>query len=128
MAVLGWMLTRVGWSCTLVVQCAAGVAGYLPVDRRDELRPSEPGNPKHILLEHVFRNTPWWTGPGAGCRARIPTRTSSTFTCLPAFPEVRTRLARVAADVVRRYQVDGVHLGLTRYLGREWSYDRADAF
>ncbi len=43
----------------------------------------------------------------------------------PAHAGVRTRLARVAADVVRRYAVDGVHLDRIRYPGAAFGWDRA---
>jgi uncharacterized lipoprotein YddW (UPF0748 family) len=48
----------------------------------------------------------------------------------PGIADVRTHLARVAADVVRRYPVDGVHLDRIRYPGSAWSYDEPslDAF
>jgi hypothetical protein len=36
---------------------------------------------------------------------------------------VRSRLAAVAADVARRYDIDGIHLDRIRYPGTAWSYD-----
>ncbi|HEX5577988.1 MAG TPA: family 10 glycosylhydrolase, partial [Gemmatimonadaceae bacterium] len=33
------------------------------------------------------------------------------------------QLARVAADIVRRYDVDGIHLDRIRYPGNAWSWD-----
>jgi uncharacterized lipoprotein YddW (UPF0748 family) len=41
----------------------------------------------------------------------------------PGIPAVRTHFARVAADVVRRYPVDGIHLDRIRYPGPRFSYD-----
>ncbi|MHB1192965.1 MAG: glycoside hydrolase family 10 protein [Longimicrobiales bacterium] len=41
----------------------------------------------------------------------------------PGHPAVRTRLAKVAADIVRRYQVGGIHLDFVRYPSTSYSYD-----
>lgn len=42
----------------------------------------------------------------------------------PGVPEVRTQLARVAADILRSYPgVKGIHLDRIRYPGTTWSYD-----
>ncbi|GMV04129.1 MAG: hypothetical protein AMXMBFR53_04100 [Gemmatimonadota bacterium] len=41
----------------------------------------------------------------------------------PGHPGVRTRLARVAADIVRKYQVGGIHLDFIRYPGTDYSWD-----
>lgn len=48
----------------------------------------------------------------------------------PANSEYRRHLADVCADVVRRYDVDGIHLDYIRYPGPKWGYSRAglDAF
>jgi len=41
----------------------------------------------------------------------------------PACPQVRDHIAAVAADIVARYSVDGVHLDNVRYPGRQYSFD-----
>lgn len=41
----------------------------------------------------------------------------------PAWPGVRDHLRRVVEDLLRRYDLDGVHLDLIRYPGRGYSYD-----
>jgi uncharacterized lipoprotein YddW (UPF0748 family) len=41
----------------------------------------------------------------------------------PAWSGVRRHLRRVVGDLVRRYDLDGVHLDLVRYPGRGYSYD-----
>lgn len=80
----------------------------------------EPGNPRHMLLEH-----PEWAVSDRNGRA-LPCPNSEEYIWLsPGFPEVRTRLAKVAADVARRYEVDGIHLDRIRYPGTAWSYDAA---
>lgn len=105
-----WLNALPGWRATYQWTC-------------DELRPSEPGNPKHILLEHPEYAMVDKAGRRMPCPH--PDKDVEYVYLSPAFPEVRTRLARVAADVVRRYDVDGVHLDRTRYPDRQWSYDRA---
>jgi uncharacterized lipoprotein YddW (UPF0748 family) len=76
------------------------------------------GNPRHILLEH-----PEWAMSDKYGR-RLPCPNGEEYVWLsPGFPEVRTRLAMVAADVARRYDIDGIHLDRIRYPGTAWSYD-----
>lgn len=79
---------------------------------------SAPGNPRHLLLEHPE----WAMVDDTGERQRCPNAEEYVWLS-PAIPEVRTRLARVAADITRRYAVDGVHLDRIRYPGTRWSYD-----
>ena len=53
-----------------------------------------------------------------------PCLTTSEYTwASPGVPEVRTRLAQVAGDIVRRYRVAGIHLDRIRYPGTTLSYD-----
>lgn len=86
----------------------------------DLLTESDPGNPRHILLEH-----PEWRGvDDAGTFHPCP-NTEEYVYLSPGNSGVRTRLARVAADIARRYEVDGVHLDRIRYPGTKWSYDTA---
>lgn len=72
--------------------------------------------PRHVLLEH-----PEW---------RMVTETGGTNAegctfLTPGAPGVRTHLAAVAADIARRYPVDGVHLDYIRYPNPDFSYDDA---
>jgi len=81
---------------------------------------SEPGNPRHILLEH-----PEWVMSDRRGR-RLPCPNGEEYVWLsPSFSGVRSRLAAVAADIVRRYGVDGIHLDRIRYPGDAWSWDAA---
>ena len=80
---------------------------------------SAPGNPRHVLLEHPD----WAMVDDAGARQACPNAEEYVWLS-PGIPGVRTRLARVAADVARRYAIDGVHLDRIRYPGARWSYDR----
>jgi uncharacterized lipoprotein YddW (UPF0748 family) len=94
---------------------AAGIEGQC----RALVEP-EPGNPRHMLLDH-----PEWVMSDRTGR-RLPCPNSEEYVWFsPAFPEVRSRLAAVAADVARRYAVDGIHLDRIRYPGEAWSYDSA---
>ena len=81
---------------------------------------SSSGSPRHMLLAH-----PEWV---------MTLRDGTPMDCFtshepeyayvsPGIPAVRTHLARVAADVVRRYPVDGIHLDRIRYPGPAWSHD-----
>lgn len=80
----------------------------------------QPGNPRHVLLDH-----PEWIMSDRTGR-KLPCPNSEEYVWLsPSFPEVRTRLARVAADIARRYDVDGIHLDRIRYPGDAWSWDAA---
>lgn len=84
------------------------------------LTESRPGQPRHILREH-----PEWAMAARDGKP-MPCPNGDEYVYLsPANPGVRTQLARVAADVVRRYPVDGIHLDRIRYPGTRWSYDRA---
>ncbi len=94
---------------------AAGIEGQCkPIPEPD------PGNPRHVLLDH----RDWIMRDRTG--KPLPCPNSEEYVWLsPAFPEVRHRLAAVAADVARRYDVDGIHLDRIRFPGEAWSYDSA---
>ena len=80
----------------------------------------EPGNPRHMLLT----NPEWVMADRRG--KRLPCPNGEEYIWLsPSFPGVRTQLARVAADIARRYEVDGIHLDRIRYPGNAWSWDPA---
>jgi uncharacterized lipoprotein YddW (UPF0748 family) len=80
----------------------------------------DPGNPRHVLLDH-----PNWVMSDRNGRL-LPCPNSEEYVWLsPSFPEVRTQLARVAADIARRYDVDGIHLDRIRFPGNAWSWDAA---
>lgn len=84
------------------------------------MRPSTGGAPQHMLIAH-----PNWA---------MVSNTGVPMTCLnsqnaeyayvsPGIAAVRAHTAAVAADIVRRYDVDGIHLDRVRYPGTSWSYD-----
>ncbi|MEO7367584.1 MAG: family 10 glycosylhydrolase [Gemmatimonadaceae bacterium] len=92
---------------------AAGIEGQC----RALVEP-DPGNPRHMLLDH----SDWIMRDRTG--RKMPCPNSEEYVWLsPGFPEVRHRLAAVAADVARRYDIDGIHLDRIRYPGEAWSYD-----
>ena len=93
---------------------AAGIEGQCkPMPEPD------PGNPRHLLLDHPEYVMSDRTG------RKLPCPNSDEYVWLsPSFPAVRTQLARVAADIARRYDVDGIHLDRIRYPGDAWSWDQ----
>ncbi|HSU15331.1 glycoside hydrolase family 10 protein [Longimicrobium sp.] len=84
------------------------------------LTPSLPGNPDHELIAHPE----WAMRTRRGAPQACPNDEEYVFLS-PGYAGVRTHLARVAADVVRRYAVDGVHLDRIRYPGPEFGWDSA---
>ena len=76
--------------------------------------------PRHMLKAHPG----WIMTDRAG--AAMPCATTSEYIWVsPGNPGVRTQLARVAADIARRYDVKGIHLDRIRYPGTTVSYDTA---
>ncbi len=102
-----WINALSGWESTSAAGCRA-------------LRPSEPGQPNHVLVDH-----PEWAMHTRGGRPMACPNGDEYVYLSPAHAGVRTHLARVAADVVRRYDVDGVHLDRIRYPGSDFGWDRA---
>jgi uncharacterized lipoprotein YddW (UPF0748 family) len=47
----------------------------------------------------------------------------SNYMLDPGHPGAADHIARVAAELVREYEVDGLHLDLIRYAGRSWGYN-----
>ena len=79
--------------------------------------PPPDGWPKHPLKAHpgsVLLNNDGGSALGKGAEA-------STFVD-PSDPAVQSHLAQVAADIVRRYSVDAIHLDYIRYPGKAWGY------
>ena len=83
------------------------------------LQPSAPGSPDHMLVAHPE----WRVVTVAGSTQPCPDTPNEYVYLSPGIPGVRTHLARVAADIVRRYAVDGIHLDRIRYPGQGWSHD-----
>jgi uncharacterized lipoprotein YddW (UPF0748 family) len=102
-----WLNALSGWESTSKSIC-------------DELVPSAPGQPNHELIDHPE----WAIHLRSGNPHRCPNEEEYVFLS-PAVAGVRTHLARVAADVVRRYDVDGIHLDRIRYPGPDFGWDPA---
>ncbi|HEX7089637.1 MAG TPA: family 10 glycosylhydrolase [Longimicrobiales bacterium] len=73
-------------------------------------------SPRHALLEHPD----WLLADENG----QPIMEGATTFFTPARAGVRERLAAVAADIARRYPVDGIHLDYIRYPA-SWPHDAA---
>jgi uncharacterized lipoprotein YddW (UPF0748 family) len=84
------------------------------------LAESRPGSPRHLLLAHPD----WVMTKRDGTPMDCYTSQDPEYAYVsPGIPAVRAHVGRVAADVVRRYAVDGIHLDRIRYPGPQWSYD-----
>jgi uncharacterized lipoprotein YddW (UPF0748 family) len=81
---------------------------------------SAAGQPRHMLLA----NPGWAVRTATGAAQPCPNAEEYVYVS-PGIAAVRTHLARVAADIARRYAVDGIHLDRIRYPGTAWSYDSA---
>ena len=73
--------------------------------------------PLHAFLEH-----PDWAMVKSDGTA-MPYVSNDSRWLTPGHPGVRTRLAAVAADIVRTYDVGGIHLDFIRYPSTDYSYD-----
>jgi uncharacterized lipoprotein YddW (UPF0748 family) len=102
-----WINALSGWESRTAAEC-------------NVLTRSAPGQPNHVLIDHPE----WAMHTRRGNPQRCPNGEEYVYLS-PGHPGVRTHLARVAADVVRRYDVDGVHLDRIRYPGADFGWDRA---
>jgi uncharacterized lipoprotein YddW (UPF0748 family) len=100
-----WINAFTGWTPTSTATCNALVE-------------SDAGNPRHVLLAN-----PWWRVVDNTGAAHACPNTEESVWMSPGIPGVRTQLARVAADITRRYGADGIHLDFIRYPGLKWSHD-----
>lgn len=103
-----WINALSGWESRTAADCRG-------------LRPSVAGQPNHVLVDHPE----WAMYTRRGRPMTCPNGEDEYVYLSPVHPEVRTHLARVAADVVRRYDVDGVHLDRIRYPGADFGWDPA---
>lgn len=102
-----WVNALPGWGSGSEATCAL-------------LRPSTGGAPDHVLVRHPEWRVAYPSGGFSPCP-----NTEEYVYLSPGNPGVRTHLARVAADIARRYEVDGIHLDRIRYPGTLFSYDSA---
>ncbi len=102
-----WLNAFAGWGAGSTTSC-----GYL--------QESDAGNPRHMLLAHPE----WKVVDNAGVTHPCPNPEEYVYVS-PGYAGARTHLARVAADIARRYDVDGVQLDRIRLPGTKWSHDKA---
>jgi uncharacterized lipoprotein YddW (UPF0748 family) len=72
--------------------------------------------PRHAMYSHPE----WVVVDEEGVRV---TRSSGYITASPGIPEVQDRIYNVAVDIVRKYDIDGLHFDYIRYLSPEYSHD-----
>jgi uncharacterized lipoprotein YddW (UPF0748 family) len=79
--------------------------------------------PEHLFwtLSHRYTWDDWRHVDSSGVTMTL-TDTAYLW-ATPALTGVMSRIISVTADLVIRYDVDGVHLDLVRYAGRQYSYD-----
>jgi len=80
--------------------------------------------PPESLPRHAFLTNPDWVMATENGVPQ-PYISGRVRWMSPGHPGVRTRLARVAAELARSYPVAGVHLDFIRYPGRDVSFDAA---
>ncbi|MCA9320348.1 MAG: family 10 glycosylhydrolase [Planctomycetes bacterium] len=81
------------------------------------LEAPRPSDPPHVVNAH-----PNWLLRNAAGEIRDRSAGDSIYLD-PAVPEARSHVARVAADIARKYRVDAIHLDYIRYPGGAWQHD-----
>jgi uncharacterized lipoprotein YddW (UPF0748 family) len=100
-----WLNAFAGWESRTASGCRV-------------LQPSPAGQPQHILVRH-----PEWTMYRRDRKPQACPNGEEYVYLSPGHAGVRTQLARVAADIVRRYRVDGIHLDRIRYPDAGFGWD-----
>ncbi len=77
-----------------------------------------PKAPSHLVNAHPE----WLLQDKEGKLSYRPGKNVEGLFLDPSLPEVRKWNLRVFLDVVRRYEVDGIHFDFVRYPGWEWGY------
>jgi uncharacterized lipoprotein YddW (UPF0748 family) len=108
------------------LQLHAGINLY-PVWQGEEAPPAT--TPVHPFLLHcqTLSAINWLCADASGTPMGFSNNYDSYYWLSPGIPEVRAYLRRVITDVVKRYNVDGIHLDRARYPGRQFSHDRVSA-
>lgn len=84
--------------------------------------------PTHTIPEHMYYQhgpdsaEPWVCVDKDG--KIMDARAAGYFYFSPGIPQVQSYLRQVILDVVKRYDVDGIHLDRIRYPGPQYSYDK----
>lgn len=76
---------------------------------------------------HAIRTHPGWEVQDSGGNSVLSAEQPYHFAS-PGNPEVRLRVAQVAADIDARYAVDGIHLDYVRYPHKSTSHDPVSTF
>ncbi len=92
-------------------------------DDPDKMAPSQSAKPEHLFwtLSRSYGTWDWRIADSAGDPMSLYGRGYLWPT--PALDDIDDRVVEVAADLVTRYDIDGIHLDLVRYPGRDYSYD-----
>ncbi len=77
-------------------------------------RTTTPSSPDHPYRRHPE----WLTRDRAG-----RTWDGANYAFDPGHPGVQTHTFNVAMDLIRRYELDGLHWDYVRYAGRDWGYN-----
>lgn len=79
-----------------------------------------PPNPEHLFYRHGPTSKSPWVCCGPQGK---PLEPLEYYYLSPGIPEVQAYLRKVVVDMVRRYDIDGVHLDRIRYPGKDASFD-----
>ncbi|MFW6115484.1 MAG: glycoside hydrolase family 10 protein [Chloroflexota bacterium] len=92
-------------------------------DDPDKMAPLDSAQPQHLFwtLSHKYGTWNWRIADNAGDPMSLYGRGYLWPT--PALDDIDDRVVGVTADLVTRYDIDGIHLDLVRYPGRDYSYD-----
>ncbi len=81
-------------------------------------RDYQPSSPAHVYRQH-----PEWITEDSSGITQNPTGDAEGAYLDPGIPAVQDYLINVFMDVVRNYDVDGIHLDYIRYHTGDWGYD-----
>ncbi|HNT33792.1 MAG TPA: family 10 glycosylhydrolase, partial [bacterium] len=90
-----------------------------PMPLRETRWTEPPKDPKHIYHSHGPNSPDSWLCVDANGTPN----TSEYYYMSAGIPEVQAYLRTVIMDLVRRYDLDGIHLDRIRYPGPEYSHD-----
>ncbi|MCD6386519.1 family 10 glycosylhydrolase [Candidatus Sumerlaeota bacterium] len=81
-------------------------------------RSYQPSSPNH-----VYRRHPEWITEDSSGVTQSPTASSEGAYLDPGIPAVQDYLFNVFLDIVRNYDIDGLHFDYSRYPSGDWGYD-----
>ena len=86
-------------------------------------KPPEHSTPEHLYYLHGPESSdPWICCDENG--SLMNARSAEYWYLSPNIPEVQVYLRKVILDVVKRYDVDGIHLDRIRFPGPQYSHDK----